>query len=319
MRRLLTVPLLIVMIAAVTVLFVAAPANADTRCSRTDPMTGECLIWVDVPGSAGTPGNPGTPGPKDTGSGSSCYWDGREMGLNTPPPGPVPCSTDRGYWSNEQLCYLRLASPQPDPGAPFWEGSYVDYGAVYECYRPQTDQLVMVWFADPPPNSGGGPTPREVAQRAVERMGLHAINIGVTPAPGDGSVGIVGMPVWLWAANPSPQTVGPITESASAGGITITATAALRQIAWAMGDGTTVVCQTGGTPYRAEYGKRTSPDCGYVYEKSSFDQPDGKYTVTATSDWVITWEGAGQTGTIRLNGLTRSVQISVGEAQVLVQ
>ena len=41
--------------------------------------------------------------------------------------------------------------------------------------------------------------------------------------------------------------------------------------------------------------------------------------MTATSDWVITWEGAGQTGTIRLNGLTRSVAIAVGEAQVLVQ
>ena len=46
---------------------------------------------------------------------------------------------------------------------------------------------------------------------------------------------------------------------------------------------------------------------------------DGKYTVTATSDWVITWEGAGQTGTILLNGLTRTTAISVGEAQVLVQ
>jgi hypothetical protein len=43
------------------------------------------------------------------------------------------------------------------------------------------------------------------------------------------------------------------------------------------------------------------------------------FTVTATSDWVISWQGAGQSGTIRLNGLARSVQIAVGEAQVLVQ
>ena len=34
---------------------------------------------------------------------------------------------------------------------------------------------------------------------------------------------------------------------------------------------------------------------------------------------VVTWSGAGQTGTIRLDGLSRSVKISVGEAQVLVQ
>jgi hypothetical protein len=41
--------------------------------------------------------------------------------------------------------------------------------------------------------------------------------------------------------------------------------------------------------------------------------------VTATSDWVITWSGAGQAGTIRLGGLTRSAEIAIGEAQVLVQ
>ena len=61
------------------------------------------------------------------------------------------------------------------------------------------------------------------------------------------------------------------------------------------------------------------PDCGHVYDKSSSTKAGGKYTVSATSDWVVTWEGAGQTGTIRLNGLTRTVAIAVGEAQVLVQ
>ena len=86
-----------------------------------------------------------------------------------------------------------------------------------------------------------------------------------------------------------------------------------------MGDGNKVTCTKAGTPYKASYGVQESPDCGYVYTKSSSDEPSGTYTVTATSDWVITWEGAGQTGTIRLNGLTRSVQIAVGEAQVLVQ
>ena len=81
----------------------------------------------------------------------------------------------------------------------------------------------------------------------------------------------------------------------------------------------TTACPTAGTPYEAAYGNTKSPDCGHVYEKSSSKQAGGKYTVTATSDWVITWEGAGQTGTIRLNGLTRTVAIAVGEAQVLVQ
>ena len=62
-------------------------------------------------------------------------------------------------------------------------------------------------------------------QIAIENMHLRAIDIGIAPEPGPDSIGLVGMPVWMWAANPDEHTVGPITESASAGGITVTATA----------------------------------------------------------------------------------------------
>ena len=163
-----------------------------------------------------------------------------------------------------------------------------------------------------------GLTPREVAQLAIERMHLKAIDIGIVPEPGPDSIGLVGMPVWMWAKAPNNQTFGPITESASAGGITITATARVLQVTWDMGDGTEIVCDTAGTPYKPELGRKDSPDCGHTYKNSSAGKPDDAYTVTATSSWVITWSGAGQTGTIRLDGLTRSTQIRIGEAQVLV-
>lgn len=153
---------------------------------------------------------------------------------------------------------------------------------------------------------------------AVDSMNLAAIDIGIVPEPRPGYVGIVGMPVWMWAANPSPNTVGPITASASAGGITVTATARVDTITWSMGDGSTVVCQGAGTPYDESYGDAQSPDCGHVYTVTSAGEPGGKFTVAATSDWVIDWAGAGQTGTIRMDELQRSVQIAVGEAQVLV-
>lgn len=297
----------------------SAPAAADTVCSQTDPATGQCLIWVEAPGSPGGPADPVDDGPRDTGSGAACYWDGAALGIANPPSGPVPCSTEHGYWSNHHLCYIVLADPQPPPGDAFWVGTYVDYGAVYQCYQPQTSTLTLFWAEDPPPSSGAGPTPREVAEIAVEQMMLRAIDIGITPEPGEDSIGIVGMPVWMWAANPDSHTIGPITESASAGGITVTATAELFRVTWDMGDGTQVRCTTAGTPYRAAYGMAKSPDCGHVYERSSSTKPGARYTVSATSEWVITWAGAGQTGTIRLNGLTRSVAIAVGEAQVLVQ
>ncbi len=318
MRRLVAHVVVTSLAGAGLVSLAQTPARAGTACQVTDPETGTCVIQVQVPAKPGSPRGAGG-GPKDTGSGSACYWDGTAQGITHPPPGPVPCSSGKGYWSNGYNCYISAVHPQPPSGDPAWQGHDPGNGAVYNCYQPQTDLLIEVWAPNPPPSSGAGPTPRQVAQLAIERMDLHAINIGITPEPGDGNVGIVGMPVWMWAANPDSHTVGPITASASAGGITVTATARVHQLSWDMGDGTTVTCTGPGTPYAASFGNKKSPDCGHVYEKSSSTQSGGKYQVTATSGWVITWEGAGQTGTIRLDGLSRSVEISVGEAQVLVQ
>lgn len=294
----------------------AATADSKTVCQQQDPLSGICVVWVVV----GVPGNENVDdGPKDTGSGQSCYWDGTKQGISKPPPGPVPCTSEYGYWSNTYRCYIRLLDPQPPAGDPAWEGHEPGDGAVYDCYQPQAHLLIHIWADNPPKNSGAGPSPRDVAQLAIDDMALRAIDVGITPEPGANRVGLVGMPVWMWAANPDDHTYGPITATASAGGITITATANVQKVTWQMGDGTTVECRTAGTPYKAAHGKKSSPDCGHVYTKSSAGQPGGTYTVTATSSWVITWEGAGQTGTIRLDGLQRSVEITVGEAQVLVE
>jgi len=319
MHRLMTAALAVMVSSCGLVMFSAPPAEADTVCSQIDPATGKCLIWVEVPGGSDDPGDSSDDAPKDTGAGKACFWDGSKQGVLDPPPGPVPCNSEYGYWSNAWNCYVRILEPQPPAGDPSWQGHEPGDGAIYMCYQPQVHLLLQIWSQDPPPDSGSGPTPREVAQIAIEQMDLRAIDIGITPKPGNGSIGIVGMPVWLWAANPNSHTVGPITESASAGGMTVSATARLRRITWDMGDGTNVRCTSAGTPYEATYGDKKSPDCGHVYTTSSAAKPGRKFTVSATSDWVIEWEGAGQTGTIRLNGLSRSVQITVGEAQVLVQ
>src|SRR3954447_238220 len=294
-------------------------AYADMKCQQTDRSTGECLVRVEVPDSSSDSGTPGDEGPQDTGAGAACFWDPSKQGLSKPPAGPVPCSSDTGFWSNAYNCYISVAKPTPPAGDPSWQGHKPGDGAVYQCYQPQTDIEIYIWAADAPPGSGTGPSPRDVAEAAVKKMGLTAIDIGIAPEPGPDSVGIVGMPVWLWAKDPNPHTYGPATASATAGGITVTATARVREVTWDLGDGTQVVCRGAGTPYQPSFGNKQSPDCGHVYDKSSAHQPSGRYTVTATSDWVIAWQGAGQTGTIPLNGLTRSVQITVGEAQVLVQ
>ncbi|WP_244242321.1 hypothetical protein [Nocardioides seonyuensis] len=209
--------------------------------------------------------------------------------------------------------------PQPEAGDAAWQGHEPGDGAVYLCYQPQTGIIVPLWLANPPDQAGQGPTPRVVAEQAIASMDLKAVRIGIAPKADEDSIGIVGMPVWMWAKEPDAETVGPVTATASAGGITVTATASLLKVTWSMGDGTEVVCSTPGTRYRPEFGMQASPDCGHTYQQSSAGQEGDKFTVTATSSWVVTWSGAGQTGTIRLNGLTRMARIAVGEAQVLVQ
>ena len=96
----------------------------------------------------------------------------------------------------------------------------------------------------------------------------------------------------------------------SAGGFAVTATGRVDRLVWSMGDGSTVVCRTPGTPYADGFGKRSSPDCGHRYVRQ------GVYTVRATSYWVVAWSGIGQSGEIPLQ-FTRSAVVTMGEAQVL--
>lgn len=317
MRRILIRCLITLLLPFVAAALAQPSAYSDgTVCEQMDPSTGQCLLWVTLPQSGPPPAS--DEGPQDTGSGQACYWDPSKQGVVRPPAAPVPCTSQYGYWSNAYNCYVKPVDPQPLAGDPSWNGHEPGDGAVYFCFQPQTDLLTTFWAQDRPPGAGAGPSPREVAQVAVEEMNLRAIRIGIAPNPGPNSVGIVGMPVWMWAKNPDAHTFGPITATASAGGITITATARVLKVMWDMGDGTTVMCKTAGTPYDPSYGRKDSPTCGHQYLTSSADQPNERFEVSATTSWVITWSGAGQTGTIRLDGLVRSTQITIGEAQVLV-
>lgn len=148
-----------------------------------------------------------------------------------------------------------------------------------------------------------------MAQQAISKMGLHAITIGIVPKNQAGKVGIIGLPSWMWVADPGPQTTGPQTATATQAGYTVTATATLNNVVWNTGDGSTVTCQL-GTPYNPAVGAQPSPDCGHTYTRQ------GTYTVTATSSWTVAWSGVGQTGTIPLT-FTQSTTIQEAEVQVL--
>lgn len=278
----------------------ATPAHAEgapVTCGPDSRWDGrKCAIVVSTPGRSGdgsTPLSSGNSAPR------SCTFGAV----------PMPCQDPEwGWWSDTKNCYVKLSAPQPPMSAPVWDGH--TEGAIYDCSLPRRGVfgglVMMFWSASAP----AGPDPRVLAQTALASMNLRPISIGIVPEDRPGSVGLVGMPVWLWAASPDAQSWGPITRSASASGVTVTATAKVQRVRWQMGDGAVVVCTGPGTVYEDRFGRADSPTCGYSYRKQ------GTYTVRAETQWSVAWSGMGQSGTIPVT-LNRATTITIGELQVI--
>lgn len=267
--------------AASLVLLSASPSSADPR-----PGAGGCGEWFCV--EVGTGGSSGS-------SGSGSQAGGGEGGG----------SDDKPKCTYEKATGYEDVESQPVLDSDFWEGhDPSDGGALW--YVTCGGTATLQYFGP------GGPaaeavSPAVLAQRALDKMLLRGPAIGITPKPG--GTGVVGMPVYLWTET-GAETYGPNTASASAGGVTVTATAKVSRIVWSMGDGKKVVCTTAGTPYSPKFGAQPSPDCGHRYTKAS------KYHVTATSTWVIDWTGGGQSGQLT-EVRDSAVDIAVGEVQVV--
>lgn len=326
---------LVAMVTGFLSMLYAPSAEAKVICLKEDPITNECLIEALAPGSpsgesSDRPGDSGSSGSRTdsvsdrsqhSGLGNPCLYEPIIRGADHARfenPEPVACSLDGMPWSNRWQCYIAPAAPQPPASDAVWEGrDPSDGGAIYDCHDTVGDFIGSVWLANPPEAAADGPTPAEVAQRAVESMNLQAISIGSSIEPGE--VGIVGVPVWLWVSDPAESTFGPNTRTATAGGVSVTARAHVDRIEWDMGDGESITCHTPGTPWAASHGLDPSPDCGHTYQRESGAQPNSAFRVTATSYWVVDWEGAGQSGTLTLAGLVAETEVTIGEAQLLVQ
>jgi hypothetical protein len=273
-----------------------APSGGATCDEATNPY---CHVEGGEPGDGG--GNSGGGGT------SGCQFNGVR----------VPCtSPDFGYYIGGG-CYWRRLDPLPSglvppPGQDAAKGAW----GVRTCYdMPGGDivQQIYFWMNNPP----GGPTPAELAQQALAKIRLLGAEIGVTPNP-SGS-GAVGLPVWLWTAV-TPGTWGPLSASASGGGITVTITAKAQRIVWSMGDGNTVTCNNPGTAYEARYGNAMSPSCGYRYTMPSVTaaNPSGRYTLTATTHWRVDWSGGGQSGVLTPTSQS-TASVRIGEIPVVTR
>jgi len=287
----------------------AAFAGGPVECP---PLLPTCYVEVEGPGDPGTPADP--PGGGSGSSGGSerkCIFD---WGPNFERK-EVPCYDDFfGWFNDESSCYWKLTDSQP-PDDVTWEGHYPD-GAIYDVYCPVVfpgSEGGRAWRATPPPGYGGVTiTPAQLAQRAVDQMKLTGPEIHMS-IPVD-RFATVGVPVWLWT-EVTATTWGPTSATASVPGLSVTATARARQIVWDTGDGRSETCRNPGTPYYT--GRVVSPTCQHVYERSSADQPDTAYRVTATTTWDVTWTGGGSSGSLTVTRVSEG-SVRVGEVQVLV-
>lgn len=103
------------------------------------------------------------------------------------------------------------------------------------------------------------------------------------------------------------------TASASAGGQTVTAIGEPASVTWNMGE-SSVICHTAG--------RRGTTKCGYTYQRSSADRPNGKYAISVTVTWNVRWtctgvgcDAAGGTYPVPTMSMTSNATLAVGEVQ----
>ena len=275
MKRLMVIAVVVVCLLAEAGLSpLLARADDIIRCAQRDRYSGACVFKIEGSGSGGQPGKPGRPG---------------RGPINRPTTEP----TDPGYTPCVGILCLPLDQQHPpDPCI-----SYTTDGSCAS-YLPG-----LPTPTDDPTGPGNTPAPATLARIAVERMDLHAPDIGLWPHPleelPDG-YNYVGWNNWMWIKNPNPNTWGPITKTVTQSGHSITATAAVTHLTWEMGNGDTKTCGKGVEHPEHNTRNEKSPGCGYVYHQT------GNYTITATAHWAIVWTGLGQQGTIEMDLTTQA-------------
>ncbi|MDI3390055.1 ATP/GTP-binding protein [Streptomyces sp. B-S-A8] len=217
--------------------------------------------------------------------------------------------------SAPKCTYEKLNPQPPESNLAYEDRKPGQKGAVYRIICPETGRVGISWIP-----AGGAPAapaidPEVVARQAVDQMKLVGPDIA---SPRAGGKYTVGVPMWLWV-NQGATTLGPTSATATAGSVTVTATAEVTDIEWDLGDGGDVVhCDGPGTPYKKSYGMQESPDCGAQFEAPSKGEPGGKYQGTATATWTVEWQvnGGGEAGEFTEVRET-DFAVSVGELKVL--
>lgn len=308
-------PVLLLVLSSSTA-FAILPAAASAVPCPTE-MVGQYLICTsrdeaEQPGAPGGGGSGGSPG------GNGQQPVSRQL--------PVSERGDQANPGQEFCVQQQTIDPPPRADDPRWGSIDPSQGRVVRCQLgggTTVGGLQYVEYAVGPNLDPSQPPaavdPGILAQVAIGRLKLEPVTIGIVPkaATGSDSLGLVGLPVWMWVAEPSSTSFGPASLDVSAGAVSVTMTAQVERIEWSMGDGTVVTCEGPGTSYRSSFGAQESPDCGHTYTTTSKDA-GGTFPVTATSYWVAEWSSnTGASGTIEVQQQATE-QVRIGESQVIV-
>jgi hypothetical protein len=300
LRRLMLVALLGIAAAVA----VAGPATAGDGTGGVSCPNGSSTPGCDI--NAGTGGNSGNTKPGNRGG------QGGDGKCRDPKGAEIPCRREGG-WARSDGCYYKPADVSPSTvdalgGQPAGEGGW--YQRV--CYNDDGETTSgiggPVWIAGAPPVV----SPEVLARQARSRLKLPTVVIQINP-PGKQ---LTHLPTWLSLDASSWRTK---SATASVPGVSVTATARPVQATWALGNNQTKVCTGPGTKWTLGTDpKLPSPDCSYTYIHSSAQASGGKYTVTVTVTWEVTWAGAGQSGTVPGLTTTGSVPVTVQESQAVI-
>lgn len=272
--------------AAVSLLFWHVPAIHAEDPPVSIDENAEVVIVARDPGSSGRPARR-----SKVSSGPT-----RCIGLGV----TVPCAFQGHSWNHTHQCY--------DLGGDSSGRWCMDATSLFFPYGGPRFRRIPPAQADVEL-----PDPGQMARTAVEHMNLQPVSIATSPGTVEqdpGALSYVGWNMWLWNSSSDPASVGPITESVSAGGYTVTATAKVDHVVWEMGDGGSVSCAT-ATAWEPRFrNNERSPDCGYVY------QQDGEYVISATTHWVVQWQAPGAQGSLTVE-VSESAHLLVAEAHML--
>ncbi|MEU8075951.1 hypothetical protein AB0B31_10915 [Catellatospora citrea] len=281
---------LILSVLVATAAGLSAPASADigsgVSCNvRPKPPECEVIVVVIVDGD----------GDDDTGGGQMRCWDDGVQ---------VPCFLPGFGWLHADGCrYIRQTSADPPPGGPlpgaWYQRTCTFFGGGMGRSR--------VWYAD-----RDAPVVGPVIDRALSRLRPPDPVVGLSPRPPVQA--LVGVPTWLWV---EPVTWQPRSATASAGGLSITATATPVRVTWLPGDGTRLICDGPGTAWTGADTPLGSPACQHTYQRASVNAPGGSLPLSATVTWNVTWTGSGMSGTAGTLTTTTTLAVRVAEVQGL--